>query len=545
MTFAEDTERKEHKETIKQREEIYQALIESTDIGFVVLNARAAVVDANVTYVSLAGHRCIRDILGKNIFEWTAPHDRDRLAQELMICLEKGSARNLEIDHTDRKGSVTPVEINSTRINTDSGNSIVAFCRDISNRRRIAGRLNYELEKVSALTESTPFGLMVIDKRGNLKYINNKFKIIFGYEIEDLRDGRTWFRKAYPDRDYRHRVISTWVECAGSFLKPGEAGERKPYTFTAVCKDGSKKMINFIPVQLSSGDTLISCEDITARKLMEKEKMQLEARMRQSEKMEAIGKLAGGIAHDFNNILSVLLGHAGFLKMKIRGDDPLKARVAQIIDAIEKASSFTRSLLAFSRKQDVVLQPVQINAVIRKGIYVLAALLPKNIQLEMLLDAQDETILADISKIDQVMMNLIANARDAMPQGGKITIESKKVTLDKRFQELHGYGAPAEYVLITVADTGTGMDEGAKDKIFEPFYTTKKTGEGTGLGLAIVYGIVKQHNGYINVSSEPNRGTTFNVYFPVETPEKPERSMSHSSEAKVNNADADEGPPAF
>jgi len=264
-----------------------------------------------------------------------------------------------------------------------------------------------------------------------------------------------------------------------------------------------------------------TAEDITDRKAMEEEKRQLEARLRQSEKMEAIGKLAGGIAHDFNNILEVLLGHCGILKMQAPKDGPVQERVRQIANTIEKASSFTRSLLAFSRKQDVVLKPVAINAMVRKSVRILEGLLPKTIALDMALHGGDATVLIDVSKIDQVLLNLVANARDAMPRGGKITIRSRTVSLDEDFRRLYGYGTPGRYVLISVTDTGQGIDDGVMHRIFEPFYTRKKPGKGTGLGLAIVYGIVKQHNGYINASSKPGKGTTFNVYLPVATIRKP------------------------
>ncbi len=406
---------------------------------------------------------------------------------------------------------------------------------------------------VLAILENLPLGIVLVDHSRVSRYVNPKFTRITGYTINDVPTGRDWLVKAYPDPEHRKKIVAAWKrDCS-----PG--GTYEAVESRIACKDGQKKVISFQATCLKDL-TVIVVSDTTARKqiesgvslnarvarnrsgeiiyyegttedsrrLMEEEKRELEARLRQSEKMEAIGKLAGGIAHDFNNILGVLLGHCSILKIKIPKDDPLQTRVRQVIDTIEKAASFTKSLLAFSKKQDVVLEPVRINTIFTRSTCILEGLLPKNIDLEIALDDEDVTILADISKIDQVMLNLITNARDAMPQGGKITIQSKRVTLDEKFRQAHGYGVPAEYVLITVADTGTGIEKDAGDKIFEPFYTTKKPGKGTGLGLAIVYGIVKQHNGYINVASKPKKGTTFHVYLPVSKTEKPQGSTDHS-----------------
>ncbi len=394
-----------------------------------------------------------------------------------------------------------------------------------------------------AILENLPLGIVLVDHSRVSRYVNPKFTGITGYTINDVPTGRDWLVKAYPDPEHRKKVVAAWKrDCS-----PG--GTYGAVESRIACKDGQKKVISFEATCLKDLTVIVVSdttarkrmepgaslnprgarnEDITDRRLTEEEKRELEARLRQSEKMEAIGKLAGGIAHDFNNILGVLLGHCSILKIKIPKDDPLQTRVRQVIDTIEKAASFTKSLLAFSKKQDGVLEPVRINTIFTKSTCILEGLLPKDIDLEIALDDENVTITADISKIDQVMLNLITNARDAMPQGGKITIQSKRVTLDETFRQSHGYGVPAEYVLITVADTGTGIEKDAGDKIFEPFYSTKKPGKGTGLGLAIVYGIVKQHNGYINVSSKPGKGTTFHVYLPIAKTQEPEGSTDHS-----------------
>ena len=256
-------------------------------------------------------------------------------------------------------------------------------------------------------------------------------------------------------------------------------------------------------------------QDITQRKQSEEEKTHLESQLLQSQKMEAIGTLAGGIAHDFNNILTVISGFGSLLQMDIPEDDPKKAYIDQILASSEKAAQLTQGLLAFSRKQQISLRPLDINNTIRATSKLLKTLLTEDIELKTKLSEETSIIMADASQMDQILFNLAANARDAMPQGGTLIVETKIVELDDDFIRIHGYGESGKYVLLSVSDTGIGMDEATKSKIFDPFFTTKEVGKGTGLGLSTVYGIVKQHNGYITVYSEPGRGTTFRIYLPL------------------------------
>ena len=256
-------------------------------------------------------------------------------------------------------------------------------------------------------------------------------------------------------------------------------------------------------------------QDITQRKQSEEEKTHLESQLLQSQKMEAIGTLAGGIAHDFNNILTVISGFGSLLQMDIPEDDPKKAYIDQILASSEKAAQLTQGLLAFSRKQQISLKLLDINNTIRATSKLLKTLLTEDIELKTKLSEETSIIMADASQMDQILFNLAANARDAMPQGGAFILETKIVELDDDFIRIHGYGESGKYVLLSVSDTGIGMDEATKSKIFDPFFTTKEVGKGTGLGLSTVYGIVKQHNGYITVYSEPGRGTTFHIYLPL------------------------------
>ncbi len=256
-------------------------------------------------------------------------------------------------------------------------------------------------------------------------------------------------------------------------------------------------------------------QDITKRKEAEEENSRLQAQLLQAQKMEAIGTLAGGIAHDFNNILTVIMGFANLARMSVAEDDRLRPYLDQILISSERAADLTQSLLAFGRKQKITLAPRDINDVVRNASKLLVRLLHEDIELKLKLTEKTVVADADLAQMDQVLMNLATNARDAMPNGGFLTIGTDVAVLDETFEKTHGFGRPGAYVRISVSDTGVGMDERTMTRIFDPFFTTKEVGKGTGLGLASVYGIVKQHNGYITVTSALLEGTTFNIYLPL------------------------------
>lgn len=249
-------------------------------------------------------------------------------------------------------------------------------------------------------------------------------------------------------------------------------------------------------------------EDITDHK-------HLEEQLLQSQKMEAVGQLAGGVAHDFNNILMVIMGYGNMLTAGQGLDAHQRDKVDRIIEAAEKAAQLTHSLLAFSRKEVMKLRVTNLNELLRQVQKFLNRIIGEDIHLKAVLTPGNLPVNVDSGQIEQVLINLATNARDAMPKGGMLTIESGIQDVDTAFIQANGYGEPGRYALISVSDTGTGMDEKTKNRIFEPFYTTKEVGKGTGLGMAIVYGVIKHHHGFINVYSEPHIGTTFRIYIPL------------------------------
>lgn len=241
----------------------------------------------------------------------------------------------------------------------------------------------------------------------------------------------------------------------------------------------------------------------------------LEEQLRHAQKMEAVGALTGSLAHEFNNILTLIIGCGEFLQDRIDENDPLRDYVDMIHDSAEKAANLTQSLLIYSRKHIMHQKLLSLNKIMERVKEILSRLIGENIELKIMLKDEDLTIMADGNQIEQVLLNLAINARDAMPGGGVLTIGTELVEVDGKFIKTRGYGDPGVYALISVTDTGEGMDRRTKDKIFEPFFSTKDIGKGTGLGLSVVYGIVKGHGGYIDVYSEPSKGTTFKIYFPI------------------------------
>jgi PAS domain S-box-containing protein len=364
--------------------------------------------------------------------------------------------------------------------------------------------------RLQTLSENAPFGMVMIDKDGTFEYINPKFKELFGYDSTDIPNGKTWFRRGYPDPTYRHHVISTWMNDLEGF----KLGEKNPRTFTVTCKDGSEKIINFVRVQLETGEHLVACEDITELKRSEEERAVLQEQLRQSQKVEAIGHLAGGIAHDFNNLLTIIKGYSELSRMGLKEGEPLKENMDEIQNAAERAASLTRQLLAFSRRQVMEMKVIDLNTLLRDLEKMLRRVIAEDIELALQLTEDLERVRADVGQIEQVIMNLAVNARDAMPSGGKLTIETANVELDESYARTHIDVKPGHYVLLSVSDTGMGMTPEVRERIFEPFFTTKEKGKGTGLGLSTVYGIVQQSKGHIWVDSAQGRGTTFKIYLP-------------------------------
>lgn len=356
-----------------------------------------------------------------------------------------------------------------------------------------------------SLVTNAPYGICRCDSRGHLVDANPAFVTSVGYQSASeligrnlstlYADGQQWFVLADQLRTQEHfeGLAAEWTRKDGSTTAVRLSGrvitdEHKNVTFE------------------------IFTEDVTERRALEQQ-------LRQAQKMEAIGRLAGGIAHDFNNLLMVISGYSEFLLDRLGPDQALRGPAKEISSAADRATSLTRQLLAFSRKQMLTPKVIDLNAVVTENLKMLTRLIGEDIDLVMIPGIELGPVKADPGQIEQVILNLAVNARDAMPQGGRLTIETSNVTLDDSYARLHAPVQPGDYTMLVITDTGVGMDAETQSRIFEPFFTTKGT-KGTGLGLSTVYGIVKQSGGYIWVYSEPGKGTSFKVYLPHVTAEE-------------------------
>ncbi|OPX98529.1 MAG: Blue-light-activated protein [Syntrophorhabdus sp. PtaB.Bin006] len=500
LIIREEEKRRRAEDELRASEERYRTIVENTNDAIYIHDFEGNIIDVNENACKMVGY-AKDELAGTHLSKidntWLRPE-----SPEFEQVMREG-ATAFEHENVRKDGCIVPVEV-SVKIVSPKGKGIVqVFARDIGERKRMEEEIIRERSKLQTLWDNAPFGMVLIGKDGCFSYVNPKFTELFGFDLSDTPNGRTWFRKAYPNTEYRHTVISTWVED----WRDAKPGTSMPRVFTATCKDGTQKVVNFITSALVSGDYLMACEDITELK-------HLESQLRQAQKMEAIGTLAGGIAHDFNNILTSLLGYASLLQMKMETASPLKLYVDQILSATQRATDLVRSLLAFGRRQSVTLTPLDVNDVIKTAQGLLKRLLTEDIELQASLAQDDVIVMADKTQMDQILFNLVTNARDAMPKGGTLTIETNTVEIGREFIRIHGFGKPGRYVQIKVSDTGMGMDEATQENIFDPFFTTKEVGKGTGLGLATVYGIVKQHNGYITVHSKLNHGSSFHIYLP-------------------------------
>jgi PAS domain S-box-containing protein len=397
----------------------------------------------------------------------------------------------------------------------DGGNislleSIAAYVSPVLNaqlqrnrQEREREKAEEELRQLSLAVEQSPVSILITDTGGTIQYVNPRFSQLTGYAMDEVKGRNPRFLKSgeTPTETYR----SLWGTITSGNVWQGEFRNRKKngelfleFATIAPVKDPQGTITSYIAIK----------EDVTERR-------SLENQLRQSQKMEAIGTLAGGVAHDFNNILTAIIGFGSLLEMKMPPDNPLHHNVAQILAAADRAANLTRSLLAFSRTQQMETKVLDLNDTVTGLEKMLHRLIREDIELTICTVTTPLTVRMDAGQIEQVLINLVANARDAMPNGGTLSVTTAMTILDEEFRTVHGYGEPGDYALLAVADNGEGMAEEIRQRVFDPFFTTKEVGKGTGLGLSVCYGIVKQHGGYINCYSEPGRGTVFRIYLPL------------------------------
>jgi len=514
-TFRDITERKRAEQQLHESQRRLADIIEFLPDATLAIDRAGKVIAWNRAIETMTGVSK-EDMLGKGDHEYALPFYGtrrpilinfvtiwdDEMEKQYSFIKKDGDTLYTETDVPFVRGQKRNLWGKAGPLYDIHGNVVGAIesIRDITERKEAVRELFAEKEKMRSLSENAPIGMALIDRTGSFVYINPRFKAIFGYDLTDIPNGRTWFRKAYPDEAYRRRVIKAWLDYLGT------GGLRNQGVYSVVCKNGSTRVISFIPVQLGNGDVIMVCEDITERK-------RLEAQLVNAQKMEAVGTLSGGIAHDFNNILMGIQGYISLMMIDTGQGHPHHEWLRNIEELVRNAADLTRQLLGFARGGKYDVKPFSMNELVEKTSAMFGRT-KKEIVIHHGYQADIWPVEADQGQIEQVLLNLYLNAWQAMPAGGVLSLGTRNTVLAAAEAEVHSV-APGRYVCTFITDSGVGMDEKTKERIFEPFFTTKELGRGTGLGLAMVYGIVKNHNGYIDVESEPGKGSTFRFCLPA------------------------------
>ena len=508
------TERKQAEQQIRLQATALQAAANA----IAITDHQGTITWVNPAFTALTGYT-LEEVKGRNPRILKSGEHDAAFYQALWDAILSGQVWHGEMVNRRKNGQLYFEEQTITPVMNETGaiTNFIAIKQDATERKQAEVALRESEERYRGLINSA-FDGVVVHRDEIILGVNRAYAEMFGYDVEELL-GLNILELTPPEKR--------------EFVTSELAHDQSLYEALGLKKDGA-----IINIEVSATKCvyegkqarLAAVRDITERK-------QLEEQLRQAQKLEAIGQLAGGIAHDFNNLLTAINGYSDLSLRRLQMEDPLRRNLEEIKKAGERAASLTRQLLAFSRKQ--VLQPkvLDLNAIVSDLEKMLRRLIGEDVELRTVLETELGKVKADPGQIVQVVMNLAVNSRDAMPRGGKLTIETKNVSLDEEYARQHISVAPGSYVMLAVTDTGTGMNEETRKRIFEPFFTTKELGKGTGLGLSTVYGIVKQSGGNIWVYSEVGHGTTFKVYLPRVGGEAREYKRSAEVEESVEGAE--------
>lgn len=485
---------------IRNSEEKYRNLINTA-------NDAILVIDAKTRIILEANHRAC-EILGVSEDQLIGKPESDLYPREstqptqLLTpnTSQPGRSRELKLRRSD--GSTVPVEVSASATELSGRPAVLGIFRDIRDRLEAAASLRRSEDRFSYLIQNLSDVITIVAVDGTMLYHSPSIERVAGYKPADLL-GKSFLAFIHPED-----APAVQASLERVTLKVGSAAPPE-YRFRR--KDGSwvwlESVGNNLLNDVAVGGIVVTSREVTGRRILEEQ-------VRQSQKMEAVGRLAGGIAHDFNNLLMVIRGYAEIVLDEDSATPAVRKSVETIVRTAESAASLTRQLLSFSRKHVFSPQVLDLNSLVNRMSEMLLGVLRDEMEFVVKLDADACCINADPGQIEQVIMNLVVNARDAMPKGGKVTVETAKVDTDAA-RARRSYGLPrGDYVMLAVTDTGVGMDHDTQSRIFEPFFTTKRKDQGTGLGLSVVYNIVRSSRGYVRVNSEPGRGTTLRVFFP-------------------------------
>ncbi|HKP60962.1 MAG TPA: PAS domain S-box protein [Polyangiales bacterium] len=442
---------------------------------------------------------------------WRDPADRQRMLQ---IIAEQGCVRDYEIASCTYAGEPLVVLLNSELLQIDETECLVTFAQDITEQRRLEVARRESEEKFAKAFHAAPYGVSLVDlETDHYLDVNEGFERLFGCKREHVVGKRVTNLPFWADPEERRRYVEM-VRRVGSVREMPAKGRSL---------DGTPRrgLASAVVVEIGGRPCMLTfARDVTEQLETERARSELEAQLRDAQKLEALGTLAGGIAHDFNNILSAIMAYAELIDIDKTDAAAVKGYVGELQTASRRARDLVRQILTFSRRQTHERRPARLGVVVTEAIKLLRSTLPATLQLESWIASDTPLVMADLSQIHQIVMNLCTNAAHAIGANpGRISIKLERVEISDLAARSRPDLRPGRNTRLTVSDTGCGMDEYTCKRIFEPFFTTKAPGEGTGLGLAVVHGIVRDHEGAIDVHSRPGEGTTFELHFPEHPPE--------------------------
>ncbi|MGO8990811.1 MAG: PAS domain S-box protein [bacterium] len=504
------TERKQAEEKLRDSEVRYRDLIETARDVILTISPQGVFTSFNRVFETITGWST-KEWIGKVFVDLVDPNDVPKAIQRFKSVMEGQLGEPIELRVRTKYGGFVPGEfVASPQVKEGKVIGILGVVRDITERKRAEEALRQEKDFNQTLVQASPLFFVAIGPDGKTLMMNEAMLHALGYTTDEVV-GKDYLSTFVPVAD-RERLLPIFEKLVNQ--KESTLNENR-----VLIKDGRELLVEWHgrPVFKANGelDYFIGVGiDITHRRQAEEKMAVLQDQLRQSQKMEAIGRLAGGVAHDFNNLLTVIKGYCQLSLAEMKESTPLRDALEVINKATEKAADLTRQLLAFSRRQIMEVRVLDLNTHLQNLDKMLRRIIGEDIELVTLLGEDIGRVKADPGQIEQVVMNLAVNAKDAMSKGGKLIIETANTELDEAYAHTHVAVTSGRYVMIAVSDTGAGMEPEVRDRVFEPFFTTKGKGKGTGLGLSTVYGIVKQSNGNIWVYSEPGKGTTFKIFLP-------------------------------